>query len=73
MTAVRGWVEHFMVDDCGTIVRFQPLTDEARAWWDDNVAPPESWQMMGPWICVDHRPARDIAQAIAAEWPLAFH
>ena len=30
-------IDQFDIVDCGSIVRFTPLTDDAQAWWDEYV------------------------------------
>lgn len=54
---------HFLVQDEGTIVLFHPITDEARAWWKENVAEGQSW---GASYAVEHRFAAGIIEGIVA-------
>ena len=47
-----------------SVVRFVPLTDEARAWFDAFVES-ESWQHLGPALCVDARYAAQLLHGLA--------
>jgi hypothetical protein len=53
----------FAVSDQGTVVLFNPLTVEARAWLD-NMVSFEPWQMFGRALAVDHRYAQDLYDGI---------
>ena len=46
----------------GSIVLFEPLTETAQNWWNDNVDP--ECMKMGAAYAVDHRYAGDIAEGI---------
>ncbi len=46
----------------GSIVLFEPLTEAAQAWWNDNVDP--ECMKMGAAYAVEHRYAGDIAEGI---------
>jgi hypothetical protein len=54
-----------------SVLRFVPLTDAARDWFDENVHA-EGWQWLGPALCVDHRLAADLLRGIDAAG-LRFH
>lgn len=58
---------HFDIEDCGSIVAIRPNTPEAKAWLDDNVQA-EPWQFFGGALCIDHRMADVILNAIADEF-----
>ena len=53
------WITHQ-----GSMVGFCPRSEFAKQWFADNVdsAP---WQWLGHMLWVDHRPARDLIEAIA--------
>jgi len=51
----------FIIVSHGTLVGFQPLTAEARAWWEDNVA---EGPALGDTRYVEHRYAWRIIDAI---------
>ena len=51
------------IENCGSIFTFQPLTDAASDWIEQNV-PTEPWQWMGGRMCVEHRFARNLAQGM---------
>lgn len=55
----------FQVIEHGSVWAFTPLTDDARAWWNEHVDP-DALQIAGSYA-VEHRYAPDIAQAIIAE------
>jgi hypothetical protein len=44
----------FLVRNDGSIISFQPVSDEAKAWVKEHVEIP-SWATLGPWVCCDHR------------------
>ena len=46
----------------GSIVLFEPLTEAAQDWWNDNVDP--ECMKMGAAYAVEHRYAGDIAEGI---------
>ncbi len=52
-----------IVENCGTVWTFQPVSDAARAVFDEKVAS-EPWQWLGRSLVVDHRMARDLAVAL---------
>lgn len=56
----------FLVADHGSIIAIVPLTTAASKWLDANVAA-EPWQWLGGALCVDHRYAGDLTDAIAAD------
>lgn len=47
----------------GSVFTFQPATDTARQWIDENVEA-EGWQWLGNTLVVDHRFAQDLAQGM---------
>jgi hypothetical protein len=47
------------INDQGSIVMFTPRTPQGEKWIQENLEF-ESWQMMGPSLCLDHRPAQDV-------------
>ena len=49
------------IKKAGSIVLFEPLTEWASEWWEDNV---EDSQMIGGAYAVEHRYAEDIATGI---------
>lgn len=51
------------VEDHGSIVQFEPRTEEARQWFDENVQA-EGWQWLGNRLCVDHRLAKHLREGI---------
>ena len=63
---MAGELPDVTVRDEGTIVQFIPNSDAARAWFKENVQA-EGWQWMGPALCVDARPAQDLAQRLEEE------
>lgn len=52
-----------IVTNHGSIFSFQPLTQAAKDWFEENVQI-EDYQRLGGSICVEHRYARDLAQGI---------
>lgn len=50
----------------GSVVTFTPLTEEAKAWFDENVQS-EGWQWIGASLGVDHRMANLLAEGLVAE------
>ena len=52
---------HFEIKKAGSIVLFEPLTEWASEWWEENV---EDSQMIGGAYAVEHRYAEDIATGI---------
>jgi len=57
-------IDQFEIRNEGSIVLFEPLTDEARGWWTDNVDPEA--QTFGNAYAVEHRYAPDIIEGIKA-------
>lgn len=55
----------FKVTNEGTVVVFTPLTEAAEAFLERCDSEP--WQYLGPSLVVDHRPARDLLDAIRSE------
>jgi hypothetical protein len=55
-----------IVHNEGTIFLFELLTTNARKWVAEHVQP-EPWQMYGHSLAVEHRYARDLADAIHAD------
>lgn len=53
----------FIIRYHGSVTSFQPLSDAAKAWVEEHVAP-ESWQWMASTFVVDHRPADGLIAAI---------
>lgn len=51
------------ITDEGSIVMFTPMTKAGEDWIQQNVEF-ESWQMMGPSLCVDHRPAQGLVEGM---------
>jgi hypothetical protein len=51
----------FLVVDEGTIILFEPMTDEAAAWWSENC---ETGMSMGAAYAVDHRCAQAILEGL---------
>ena len=58
----EGW-QHIEINDHGTIVVLRPISDEGRAWLEDNVGEPEPG---GIYTC-EPRMAQDILQAAARD------
>jgi hypothetical protein len=56
----------FLIEDCGTLWRFTPQSDQAKA-FARNDLPLESWQWSKESVVVDHRPARRLADQLARE------
>lgn len=54
------------VNDAGSIVQFTPISNAAKAWFNDNVQS-ESWQWLGNALGVDHRYAEDLIGGLIAE------
>ena len=54
------------ISDEGSVVAFRPMTREARQWFSEFVQA-ESWQWIGPYLCVDHRYADDLAGGLTDE------
>jgi hypothetical protein len=52
--------------DQGTLVGFNPRTEEAKQWFADNVTS-EGWQWMGSTLWVDHRMAGPLIDGLARE------
>jgi hypothetical protein len=50
----------------GSLVTFTPVSEQAREWWDDNVAT-GGWQWMGNACCVEPRCAEPIINGILEE------
>lgn len=51
------------ITDEGSIVMFTPMTKAGEDWIQQNVEF-ESWQMMGPSLCVDHLPAQGLVEGM---------
>jgi hypothetical protein len=51
------------VSNLGTIFLFTPLTEEGKAWMDENVED-DAHQYFGPSLVVEHRFARDLADGM---------
>ena len=53
----RNWFNpdspDFLVGDHGSIITITPVSEEGKAWIDENVES-ESWQWLGSSLCVDH-------------------
>lgn len=54
------------VVDHGSIIQFQPISDAAKAWFDENVEA-ESWQWLGYALNVDHRYADNLINGLINE------
>ena len=54
----------FQIIDAGSLVGFLPLTDDASAWWDENVA---DGPCLGRVRYVEHRFADDIIDGLVSE------
>jgi len=57
-------MNHFDIRDEGSIVLFVPLTDDARQWWEDNVADGPTF---GLGYAVERRYAGDILRGLSEE------
>lgn len=57
-------IEQFEITNCGSVVLFQPLTPDARSWWDDHV---QDGPVLGDAFAVEHRFAADIVDGIWQE------
>ena len=44
----------FHIQNEGSVFLFVPLNDTARVWVDESLAP-ESWQMFGDAVAIEHR------------------
>ncbi len=55
-----------IVHNGGSIFQFEPLTEAAKDWIEENVQA-ESWQFMGSSLCVEHRYAGDLAAGMIAD------
>jgi hypothetical protein len=55
-----------LIENEGTIVMFQPVTDAARDWFAENVQT-EGWQWFGPRLAVDHRTAGSLITGLLSE------
>jgi hypothetical protein len=53
----------FLIADHGSIVTIAPISDAAKEWLDENVVS-EPWQWLGGALCVGHRCAGDLIDAI---------
>jgi hypothetical protein len=53
-----------LVKDERTVVLFTPVSDDARAWFKENVVS-EPWQWFGPSLAADPRPAHDLLDGIS--------
>lgn len=51
------------IDNQGTIWMFHPISEDAKAWVDENVQL-ESYQWMGPRFAVEHRYASQLVQGM---------
>lgn len=58
--------DHVSVEDHGTIVLVRPLTEEARAWVDENVSL-ESWQWRGDAFACEPRCVAALLEGMAEE------
>jgi hypothetical protein len=56
----------FEVNDMGTVVSITPMNKDAQKHLMGNVKT-ESWQWMGPSLCVDHRYAEPIIANVQEE------
>ena len=54
------------IEDCGSIVMFDPVTPEAKEWVDENVGL-ESWQWLGNRFSVDHRYADNLIEGMTGD------
>ena len=64
MTAWEGTpAPDVLVANEGTVFLFNPLTERAKDWIDDNVSS-ESWQWLGTTLVVDHRYAWGLAEGM---------
>lgn len=59
---IENLVDVYCVN-CGSIIQFEPRTDEARAWFDENVQS-EGWQWLGNRLCIEPRLADNLLQGI---------
>jgi hypothetical protein len=55
-----------LIENEGTIVMFQPVTDAARDWFSVNVQT-EGWQWFGTRLAVDHRMAGSLIEGLLSE------
>ena len=53
------------IRDQGTLIGFEPVSDEAIEWINDNVFS-EPWQWLGPTLWVEHRLAQELAIVLVA-------
>jgi len=51
------------IDDQGTLVMFEPISQAAKDWFSEHVQS-ESWQWMGTRLGVDHRMAQNLVDGI---------
>ena len=49
----------FIIDDQGTIVLFEPVSQRAKDWWDDSVEQ-HDWNKLGNSFAVERRMANAI-------------
>lgn len=56
----------FLFEDHGSIIMLWPLSREASDWVEENVQS-EPWQWLGEALCVDHRMARGLIDAVITE------
>lgn len=57
--------DHFRLDDHGSILVLTPLSDEARAWCEANIAPEPN---MGAAYAGERRAVNAILEALAGEF-----
>ena len=57
-------MEHFEINDQGTVVVVTPLSDEAKQWVDNNVFT-EPWQEMGDGFACEPRMVESLLNAFA--------
>lgn len=59
----------FVIRDHGTIVTFTPISEAALEFMRDVDSEP--WQWLGPTLCVDHRMAQPLVDAIAHDFTIS--
>jgi hypothetical protein len=57
-------IKDFKIENEGSIILFEPLTDAARSWWKSNVDPDAMTIYSGRAYVVEHRYAGDIIEGI---------
>jgi hypothetical protein len=55
-----------------SVVMFQPVTEEAKQWVDDNLEL-EGWQWLGPAFAVDHRMVEHLIDGMEADGLTVAH